>query len=328
MTAAPAGPAGPVRGGRLEVEAPAKVNLFLRVLGRRPDGFHQLETLVAPLELADVVRIEVASGPPPVRLGAVTGEPALVRGVPLDSTNLVVRAAEELARAAAAGPPVRISLDKRVPAAAGLGGGSSDAAATLLGLNELWGLGLDRSELAAIGARVGSDVPALVAGRPVIARGRGESLEPADGIASRRVALVTFDFGVSTPEAFAWWDEDGGVTGPDPAAVANFNDLEGPVMRRHPAVRRARDRLVEAGARLALMSGSGPSVFGIMPGDEPGSWALDPGLARELERISGRPPIPTRLRATELGPRDSNADLRDQNPASLPIGLGPTGQPR
>ncbi len=282
------------------VWAPAKVNLFLRVLGRRSDGYHDLETLIAPISLADRLVVHAESDPSFRTLSLsleVTGSPDLARSVPRDETNLVLRAAAALAERAGVRGFAEIDLEKLVPSGAGLGGGSADAASTLTVLNELWGCGLSAEELGNVGASVGSDVPALLAGRPVLASGRGELVEPVR-CGPLSVALVTFGFAVATPEAFGWWDEDGS-TGPDPkellaAAAAGdprliaggmFNDLEGPVARRHPEIAQAEGILVEGGAVGAVMSGSGPTVFGLLP-DATSRIASD--AEQELERLTGR----------------------------------------
>lgn len=296
------------------VTAPAKLNLFLRVLGRREDGFHDLETVLVPIGLGDRLQIHAFGDPGMFRTLSltldVTGEPELVRGVPVDETNLVLRAARELAEAAGVRGFADVLLEKRVPPAAGLAGGSGDAAATLRALNDLWGLALPDERLIEIGAAIGSDVPALLVGGGVLARGRGERVEPVP-VAAFDWAVATFSFGVSTADAFRWWDEDGGATGPDGTAIAGavgprtiearggdlsevrrllFNDLEAPVMRRHSRVREARDRLLEGGAAVALMSGSGPSVAAILPRD---AGRLDEATERDLERICGRPLVYT-----------------------------------
>ena len=276
------------------VDAPAKVNLFLRVLGRRPDGYHDLESLVMPVSLADRLRVHAHNDPSRFRtlslsLGIV-GEPRLVRSVPPDESNLVIRAAAALAERAGVRGFAEFELEKRIPSPAGLGGGSSDAAAALRALNDLWGCGLDGTSLAEVAAAVGSDVPALLAARPVLVGGRGEDVEyrqagPFD------MALVTFDFGVRTVDAYRWWDEDGGGTGPDPApvldaaargdleAVAGLvrNDLEAPVARRHPQIAAAEERLLAAGAMACVMCGSGPTVAGLL---RPGSDLDLPGAIR------------------------------------------------
>src|SRR5205814_1209531 len=155
----------------------------------------------------------------------IVGDPDVVRPVPSDESNLMLRAAAELAERAGVRGFAEIELEKRVPTAAGLGGGSADAAATLRALNDLWGCGLGRRDLGLVASAVGSDVPALLEGRTVRIRGRGEVVEPADPVRAVFV-LVPFDFGVRTADAYRWWDEDGG-----PAAEGEdwFNDLEPPV---------------------------------------------------------------------------------------------------
>jgi 4-diphosphocytidyl-2-C-methyl-D-erythritol kinase len=271
--------------GTVEVWAPAKINLFLRVLGLREDGYHELETLVAPISLADRLEIHAVADPAQFRTLSiqltVTGDPALIRGVPVDESNLAFRAAAALADRASPKGFAEILLDKRVPSAAGLGGGSSDAAATLRVLNRMWGCGLDEEALLEVGASIGSDVPALLLAAErvgTLARGRGELVKPFR-LPPMRWALLTLPFGVRTADAFRWWDEDGGATGPDPAAVLRaaeggpaeelggllFNDLEGPVARRHPVIGEAKRRLMEAGSVAAVMCGSGPSVAGLLP---------------------------------------------------------------
>src|SRR6266540_3531927 len=243
-----------VRPDTLRVEARAKVNLFLRVLGRRSDGYHDLETLLVPIDLADHLEIHAHSDPAEFRTLSlsleVSGDPALVGGVPLDDSNLVLRAARSLADAVGARGFADITLEKRVPVAAGLGGGSSDAAALLLG-------------------------------GPALARGRGERVEQVS-VPGLRLALITFPFGVSTADAFRWWDEEGGRTGPDaeplltaardggPATLGRllYNDLEGTVTRRHPLIGQTKERLLDAGAAGVVMCGSGPSLAGLIPADD------------------------------------------------------------
>jgi len=256
----------------IRLEAPAKVNVVLRVLAAREDGYHDLESLVVPISLADGVTVRSAD-----RLHIeVRGAQALAGDVPVGGLNLALVAALALADACPDAGGALVEIDKRIPVAAGLGGGSADAAATLLALNRLWGCDLDPATLGEVAQRIGSDVPALLLGGPVLMSGRGEILAPAE-VASFWWVVVHFDFGVRSPDAYRWWDEDGGVTGPDPdplldAAAAGdaealgpllFNDLEAVVARRHPAVGEAKQLLVAAGALGALMSGSGSSVVGL-----------------------------------------------------------------
>lgn len=292
----------------VRVEAPAKVNLFLRVLGRRPDGYHDLETLIAPIELSDRLEIHAHSDPAEFNTLAlsleVTGDPELVHGVPLDDSNLVLRAARSLADAVGARGFADITLEKRVPAAAGLGGGSSDAAATLRALNDLWECRLDDDALRGVGEAVGSDVPALLLGGPGVARGRGERVESVP-LPTLKLALTTFPFGVSTADAFRWWDEEGEPTGPDPepllaavreghsAALANrlYNDLEDAVIRRRPCIGRAKERLLDAGATAVVMCGSGPTLAALLPAN--GSFEPPEGMDTRLVHTVGGDPRKT-----------------------------------
>ncbi|MGH2557360.1 MAG: 4-(cytidine 5'-diphospho)-2-C-methyl-D-erythritol kinase [Actinomycetota bacterium] len=263
------------------VEARAKVNLFLRVLGRRSDGYHELETLIVPIDLSDRLEIHARSDPEQFRTLAlsleVSGDQDLLRGVPVDESNLVMTAARSLADAAGARGFADITLHKRVPAAAGLGGGSADAAATLRALNDVWSCHMDEEGLRRVGETVGSDVPPLLVGGAAVARGRGELVAPAR-VRPLELALITFPFGISTADAFRWWDEDDGPPGPDPTPVLDaakravpatlgglvYNDLEDVVIRRHPAIGEARQQLLDAGAAGVVMCGSGPTLAALL----------------------------------------------------------------
>ena len=271
-------------------EANAKVNLFLRVLGHREDGYHELQSLVVPISLADSVSVRAASS---LRV-KVHEEPARSGDVPVGGLNLSLVAALAVADRCPDAGGALIEIDKRIPVAAGLGGGSADAAATLDAVNELWGCGLDLAALAELGERIGSDVPAMLARAPVLMTGRGERLEPVQ-VASFDWVLVRAGFGVRSPDAYRWWDEAGGSTNADLGATSDrgpllaaaaagdaealgpllFNDLEAPVIARHPAIGEARKRLLAAGALGAVMSGSGSSVVGL---------ARDRAHAEELAR--------------------------------------------
>ena len=257
--------------GAIRREAHAKINVFLRVLGRRDDGYHELESLVLPISLADHITVRPAD-----RLTvSVKGAEQLSDAVPAGGLNLALVAALALGDACEGGGAA-IEIDKRIPVAAGLGGGSADAAAALSALNELWGCDLAADTLIEIGARIGSDVPALLAGEPVLMHGRGELLAPAT-VAPTSWVVVPFAFGVRSPDAYRWWDEGGFPSGPDPepllaAAAAGdaatlgallFDDLEVPVSARHPEIAEAKQALLAAGALGAVMSGSGSSVAGL-----------------------------------------------------------------
>lgn len=251
--------------------AHAKVNVFLRVLGRRADDYHEVETLLLPISLADHVTVGPAGG---LTL-AVEGPTA--EGVPEGDANLAIRAARALAAEAggAAPPGARITIEKRIPVAAGLGGGSADAAATLRLLDELWATGLGRDGLGRLAAEVGSDVPGMLLGEPAYVRGRGELVAPVL-VQSTTWVVKPFAFGVSAADAYRWWDE-GASTGPDPGALiaaaetgndallgsALFNDLQAPVAARHPEIADAIEAFADAGAHGAVMCGSGPTVVAV-----------------------------------------------------------------
>ena len=250
--------------------AHAKLNVFLRVLGRRDDGYHDIQTAILPLELHDFVAVEPADDLEVV----VVGE----RAHELDEggDSLAGRAAHAWATAAGVGAPrARVTIDKRIPVAAGLGGGSADAAATILALDELFGSSLTDEALLVAGATVGSDVPALLSNEPVFAEGRGDRILPLHTVTTHWV-VRPFGFGVRSSDAYAWWDE-APTTGPDPGALvaaievgddallgsAIFDDLQAAVAARHPEVERAVAAFGDAGALGAIMSGSGPTVVAL-----------------------------------------------------------------
>ena len=268
--AALSAPARNVRSVRRE--ARAKINPFLRVHGEREDGYHEIESLVVPISLADRVTVRSSAK---LRV-AVKGEASLAGDVPVGGLNLALVAALALADECPDAGGALIEIDKRIPVAAGLGGGSADAAATIDALNELWSCGAGPATVDALCERLGSDVPAMRAGTSVVISGRGERLAAVE-LAPLNWVLVRFGFGVRSPDAYRWWDEDGGRTGPDPAPLLSaastgdlgslgpllFNDLEPSVVARHPAVGGAKRRLMDDGALGAVMSGSGSSVVGL-----------------------------------------------------------------
>jgi 4-diphosphocytidyl-2-C-methyl-D-erythritol kinase len=286
--------------------AHAKVNVFLRVLGTRGDGYHDIETLVLPISLHDRVTVEPAD-----ELTVTVSGPA-AEAVPVGDENLALRAARALA-VEAGGPAsrgARISIEKRIPVAAGLGGGSSDAAAALLALVELWSPGVGDDDLRRLALEIGSDVPALLIGEPAYARGRGEIVAPVL-LQSTTWVLKPFDIGVSSADAYGWWDE-GPATGPDPGALiaaaesgndellgsALFNDLEGPVAARHPEIAATIEAFLGAGALGAVMSGSGPTVAALC------SFASAAAVADAVQGAivvdaPPRPPAPARIRPTD-----------------------------
>lgn len=256
------------------VEAFAKINLTLGVLGKRPDGFHDVRTVLQTIDLSD--RISCIARPGPLRLRC------RARGVPHDRTNTVWRAAEALWRAdGRAGEPREVTIEviKRIPSRAGLGGGSSDAAATLLALTRLWGLEIPHRALASVAATIGADVPFFLSGGAALGVGRGDEIYPLADLPRWSAVIVMPPFGVSTAEAYAWNDRDLDAEPTLPIAAteprvartwlghlpALANDLEPPVARRHPEIAGAVAALRRQGALLAAMSGSGSAVFGLFP---------------------------------------------------------------
>ena len=262
----------------MNVVAPAKLNLRLRVLGRRPDGFHAIETLLVRLRLADAVELETDGEGIELHVEA----PAKYGVVPEDETNLCWRAARMLYEAVGRPPAVRIRLTKRIPAAAGLGGGSSDAAAVLVGLNRRLGGPLEPAALVALAGRLGSDVPFFAAEAPcALAWDRGQRVLPLAPPPARPVLIVVPDVGIGAAEAYGWWSEDAAhgeaapeiLPGPDRLASWTTierlaaNDLAGPIERRRPELAAARRALESAGATVALLCGSGSCVAGVFPAE-------------------------------------------------------------
>jgi 4-diphosphocytidyl-2-C-methyl-D-erythritol kinase len=255
------------------VRACAKINLSLRVLGVRPDGYHELRTILQSIALHDTLTIRAVRGP--FRL--TCDDPRC----PSDETNLVWRAADRLwAAAGRRGSPQDISIDlaKRIPMQAGLGGGSSDAAAALRALGRIWRV--DEARQRATAAALGADVPYFFEGGTVLGLERGDLLFPLIDHPAGWVVLALPPFGVSTRDAFAWWDQiDGGralkASRPRPAAglalrrrknqpLAELrNDLQSVVVAHHPQITRLIGALRRAGAAHAGMSGSGSAVFGL-----------------------------------------------------------------
>ena len=283
-------------GREVRRDAHAKINVFLRVLSAREDGYHDLESLVVPISLADTITVRDAES---LRV-EVRGAEKLAGDVPAGGLNLALVAALAIGDVCPDAGGAEIVVEKRIPVAAGLGGGSADAAGTLLALNELWGCGLDPATLAELAERLGSDVPAMLSDRPVLMSGRGELIAPAE-VAPFWWVLVHFEFGVRSPDAYRWWDQHGGSPGPDPGPLLEaaaggdpealgallFNDLEAAVFARHPRVGEAKEGLLAAGALGAAMSGSGSSVVGLAR-DEAHAWALAEGFPGSLV-VSGPP---------------------------------------
>ena len=259
--------------GTIQICAFAKVNLTLAVLGRRPDGFHELESWVVQVGLWDELRLAKAA-----ELSLTVDDSAVMSTVSGDSSNLVWRAAEELAKSAGREPAAAIELVKRIPVGAGLGGGSSDAAATLLGLNRLWMLNWPLEKLMPIAAALGSDVPLFMERGCAVIRGRGEFVERLAATWSGWLVLVVPAFGLVTAEVYRRWSEEcggGGARGGsspwsalpcDAAGLAGkmFNDLEAAAFSCEPRLAAMHAAIDGLDGKTVRMTGSGSSLFAVV----------------------------------------------------------------
>jgi 4-diphosphocytidyl-2-C-methyl-D-erythritol kinase len=267
---------------RLRTSAPAKVNLVLRVGPARTDGYHEIESLLVPLDLADEVQVAVSARPGPVTCRCPERPD-------LDGPdNLAARAATLLRERLGRTDRVDIVVRKRIPVVAGLGGGSSDAAAVLRCLRRAFRV-RDPAILAQVGLSVGSDVPFFLGTGPAWARGRGERLRPARVPPRHLVLLYPRDpsLGIRAGDAYRWLDEDrAGAPLPRrgrPSARRPENDLMGPCLARLPALRSLAGWLVDAGAAAPIMSGSGPTVVGSFAGRRMANAAAGRLAGRRLD---------------------------------------------
>jgi 4-diphosphocytidyl-2-C-methyl-D-erythritol kinase len=254
----------------VEVETFAKINLTLDVIDKRADGYHNLMTVMQSVSLSDRVILRTLNETG-IRLYCS------VPGIPLDRRNTAFRAAEQFLASAGIETGVTISLDKRIPIAAGLAGGSSDAAGVLAGLSALYPNRLERKQLFAIAAEVGADVPFCLTGGTVLCTGIGDIMTPLTPLGDWPVILVKAPFGISTPEVFRKYDDRHPGRRPEheiflPAlerpdwqqmSCAAGNALESVVFQAHPQLMNIKNQLNAAGALLAQMSGSGPTMFGV-----------------------------------------------------------------
>lgn len=263
----------------MQKRSPCKVNLLLNILGKRSDGFHELETIMHPVALYD--ELSFTLGGTSIELSCNHSD------VPTDSSNLIHRAAALFRDQAKIKEGVRIHLEKRVPVGGGLGGGSANAAVTLTALNELWGKPL--TDLHELAAQLGSDVPFFLQSRPALATGRGEKIEPLDffpALKGKWFLLINPGFGVPTAWTYKHLEPPYGkpgkaselikaLDGANLSAAQFYNSLEAPVLRKYPLLQLFQEFLKAGGALAALMSGSGSTTFAIC--------ANEPS-ARELEQ--------------------------------------------
>lgn len=276
----------------LEKPSPCKVNFILNILGKRADGYHELETVMHPVNVCDRICLERAGTR--VQLSCNRGE------LPVDSRNLVFRAATAFLQEAGVVEGVRLYLEKRVPMAAGLGGGSGNAATTLMGLNELFGCPLNGGQLQTLAASLGSDVPFFLQPKPALATSRGERVEALEPFACLRgtaILLVHPGFGIATAWAYrelarfpaalngergrarkliaALRDED-----LEAAGRGFYNSLEAPALEKFPVLTLYQEFFRNQGAVVSLMSGSGSTTFAIFPTQAKAEAAIEPFQAR------------------------------------------------
>jgi 4-diphosphocytidyl-2-C-methyl-D-erythritol kinase len=272
----------------LEKASPCKVNLLLNILGKRPDGFHELETVMHPVNVCD--HLSLARAAAGVQL--TCNHPEL----PVDARNLVFRAATAFRETAGIADGVKLHLEKHIPMAAGLGGGSGNAATTLLGLNELFGQPLDAAQLQALAATLGSDVPFFLQTKPALATGRGEnvtSLEPFPCLQQAAILLVHPGFGIATAWAYRELARFPAALNGQPGraekliaalrrqdlALAGrefYNSLEAPALEKFPVLALYQEFFREQGAAVALMSGSGSTTFAIFANRATAEAAVEP----------------------------------------------------
>ena len=253
----------------LKIEGKAKINLTLDILGKRPDGYHEVSMIMQSIALHDTLSLEKR------REGI--GLKINVPWMKADESNLVWKAAALVQERCGLKGGVNIRLTKRIPVAAGLAGGSADAAAVLRGMDRLYGLGLSDEELCALGAELGSDIPFCLMGGTMLSTGRGEVLRRLKGMPTAWVVLAKPRVSVSTAWAYQNYDEQGAERHPDNALVEQkiiaqdlkemapllCNVLESVTIKKYEVIERYKQLMLEKGALMSMMSGSGPTVFGL-----------------------------------------------------------------
>lgn len=278
------------------VDAPAKINVDLRILATRADGYHELSTVFQAIALHDTLTVS--------RAGEGIAITCSDRDVPTDRRNLVWKAVEAVREALGAAAPedgVHVDLFKRIPSQAGLGGGSSDAAAVIGALEQLWSVSLAVTDRRRIARALGADVPFFLRRGTALGLGRGDDLVPLAPLPPWPVVVVQPGFGIATADAYRWYDEDrvpASSPGEWPAETGGWrqalaacrNDLEGPVADRHPAIARLVAWLGRQGALHAAMSGSGSAVFAIFEDEATARAAAEPldrpGVGLWLTRLT------------------------------------------
>ena len=278
---------------RIHLKARAKINLGLDVVGKRPDGYHEVRMVMQMLQLHDQVWIERVKEP------GIRIETNL-SFLPTDDRNIAYRAADLLMTKYGIREGVKIRIDKHIPVAAGMAGGSTNCAAVLIGMNRLFGLRLSEEELMALGVRLGADVPYCILGRTALSEGIGEILTPVPGLPECSVLVAKPPFSVSTKYVYSNLKLDNISRHPDIDGMLEAlaaqdlygvtdrlaNVLETVTIPEHPEIEKIKQLMLEGGARGALMSGSGPTVFGIFDREEAAGAVMQvirgSGLARQI----------------------------------------------
>jgi 4-diphosphocytidyl-2-C-methyl-D-erythritol kinase len=256
----------------MKIRAYAKINIGLHILGKRPDGFHNLETIFREIDLYDEIRLQ------PADKIAMNADSILV---PIDASNLCMKAAQLLQKEKRIKKGVEIFLVKKIPLGAGLGGGSSDAASVLRGLNKMWKLNLSDNDLRALAGQLGADVPFFITGGNAYATGRGEILYHFDLDIPYWITLVTPPVHISTAWAYNGLKltRNGRPTGfqqkiekqmrkPQELPSLIQNDFEPSIFRIYPKIKETKEKLMQAGALFSMMTGSGSSVFGFFKNEQ------------------------------------------------------------
>lgn len=254
----------------ITVNGEAKINLTLDILGKRPDGYHEVSMVMQSVSLHDTLQLERI--PEGIELSID------VPWLEADETNLAYRAAAKILAYGRVSGGVRIQLQKRIPMAAGLAGGSADAAAVLRGVNELYGLNLSLDELCSLAAQLGSDIPFCLCGGTMLATGRGEVLKRLPPVPAFWVVLAKPPISVSTAWAYQHYDAEGAERHPDNEAMCRAiaagsreelapllcNVLESVTIKQYPVIAAYKEKMLQQGAMVSMMSGSGPTVFGLL----------------------------------------------------------------
>ena len=260
----------------------AKVNLSLRILGKRSDSYHEIDTILQTVSLHDVL---IFTAKADTQIVVNCNEP----GIPTDESNLIVRAASMLQLQSRGRSGVHVQMHKRIPAQGGLGGASSNAAVTVLALNELWDLGLRQKDLVDVSAGLGSDVPFFLSGGTARAVGTGTEITTLPDIPKAHLIIITPNAKVSTPVAYAALKAPSLTTQGSVSILSSSfaqpsfqklnaevlrNDFEGVIFEIEPEIRRAKEALLDSGAKGGLLAGSGSSVFGVFKNEEAREQAL------------------------------------------------------